>query len=247
MKDYSSLLNFDASFRTNIGLYEAEDICKKDLYSHSKPYIVAWEYGYYFISLFIGKSSIHYSYGVIASLFTEAHSALRGSFLLNLYGYHGDSIVLLRKTHESLIRAIAIRIKSSLTWNIVQEKSIKKLENRYLKIDLSKVYKIESSFTHSNQMKAFEVGMKINSGNKEYGISYGPQIDAKTFSLTAKLSIFWLYSMIQSIPYLFKEQVQDYWMAKKEASTQYMFDYLKEGKSSLAEDTQKINKALSLI
>lgn len=240
-------LHFEAAFSTTQSLIDVEEYCKNELITHSRPYIQTWEYGFYFVSLFITKTTIEKSYMVIASLFTEAHSAIRASFLLNNMGYHSDSIALLRKTHESVVRAIAVKFRPDITWNIVQEKSISKLENRYIKINLNAVYKVESSFTHSNQMKTMKAGMDLKAGVDPLGISYGPQLDDKLFSYSAKLSIFWLYVMIQSIPKLFPNQIPAHWLTNQDESAAYLHNYLVIHKSSLAQDCKDVDKVIGKI
>lgn len=227
-------LNFDSALDSNLSLYSAEEKCQQTLCNMYKDYVHVWEYGYYFLTLFIYGSKVDEHLLVVASLFTEAHSALRGAFILNMAGYHGDSIVLLRKAHESVVRAIACYKNPKLTWKIVMEKSIESLETRYLKVEWKEIYRVESSFTHSNQIKSFQAGVDLQSKNDDVGVAWGPQIDSKLFNYSAKVSVFWLYVLIFLTPKLFQNHANEYWLSRHGASLEYLNDYLKESKSSLA-------------
>jgi hypothetical protein len=239
-------LNFKSSVASNNSLYDAELEVRTTLNKRFNNYIYIWEYGYYFTSLFIRHSSIHKSYITIAALFTEVHSALRTSFLLNLSGYHADSVVLLRKVHESLIRAIACRVNPPKMWDIIQSSSIGKIENG-IGLNLKKLYNVESTFTHSNKMKSFQSGIDLKSGRVDIGVNYGPQINIKEFDYSAKVSIFWLYATIKVLPKLFPGQISNSWLALQGESAELMHDFLENCKSSLLDECLRIDKCLEKI
>ncbi len=236
-------LNFNAAFDSNASLYDAESTSQVVLNEKFKTYIYIWEYGYYFASYFIAKSSIDNSEAPIAALFTDAHSSIRGSFLLNLKGYHAESIALLRKCHESLIRALAVKANPKNIWNIVQASDIRKTEHS-VGLELNTLYNLESSFTHSNKLKLFKIGIDLQSGKKDIDVHYGPQINEQEFSYTSKVSLFWLYALIKSATKLFPGRANEYWMSKEEESSRLLFDYLQETKSALAKECDQINQAL---
>ncbi len=244
-ENYPSL-NFKAALESNIRLYDAETDSQAILYEKFKKYIYIWEYGYYFTSLFIKHSSVHRSYITIAALFTEVHSALRASFLLNLRGYHADSVALLRKAHESLVRAIACRANPPRMWDIIQSSDVVTMGNK-IGLDLKKLYNVESSFTHSNKMKSFQSGIDFKSEKNDIGVSYGPQINEKEFSYASKVSIFWLYAAIKALPKLFPSQISDYWLSLHEDSAGLMHDFLENTKSSLIEECNRIDECLKKI
>jgi hypothetical protein len=239
-------LNFDASMQSNLSLYDAEADSKLALYPKFNNYIFIWEYGFYFLSLFIQHSSIHKSYITLAALFTEAQSSLRSSFLLNLQGYHPDAIALLRRTHESTVRAIACKIQPQKMWSIIMDSSIQKAEHSF-GVSLKTIYRLESSFTHSNTLKSFQSGIDLQSGKENIGVAYGPQINDKEFSLAAKISIFWMYTLIRVLPSIFPKQVSEYWLSKQQDSAKLLKDYLMATRSSLAEDLKQIDTCLSKI
>lgn len=234
-------LNFDAAFDSNASLYDAENTCQVILNEKFKTYTFVWEYGYYFASYFISKSSIDNSEAPIAALFTDAHSSLRGSFLLNLRGYHAEAIALLRKCHESLIRVVAIKANPKNIWNIVQSSDIRKAEHS-IGLELKNLYNVESSFTHSNKIKIFKIGIDLHAGKKDIEVQYGPQINEKEFSYTSKVSIFWLYALISIAPKLFPDRANDYWTSRFEESLKLLRDFLQESKSSLSKDCNQIDK-----
>lgn len=113
LKELYPELNFESAYESNITLEDRESKVIAHYLAVINVYIAIWEYGYYFLSLAIVKhTSIHKSYLLIAALITKVHSSLHGSFLLNIRGYHPDAIALLRKTHESMIKAIACKVQS---------------------------------------------------------------------------------------------------------------------------------------
>ncbi|MBI4089092.1 MAG: helix-turn-helix domain-containing protein [Candidatus Levybacteria bacterium] len=216
-------LHFDRATESNLLLYDAEDRARYILHSKFNNYVYIWEYGYYFISL-IFKHPLHKSYMPLAALVTEAHTALRGAFLLNLNGYHPEAFTLLRRTHESTVKAIASKIKSLKTWNIVFSTGTQKAES-IIGVEFKKIWTVESSFVHSNYIKVFEAAKNMDNDNNP-GVSFGPQMDEKLFKTAANISIFWLYVLVKTLPYVFANQMGDAWISRQEDSAKLMKDYL---------------------
>ncbi len=239
-------LNFESAFLSNDSLYGVESELMSYHNRKFNRYVAIWEYGHYFISLAISRSSVHKSYITIAALITEAHSALRGSFLLNLKGWHSDSIVLLRKVHESLIRAMACKANPKKTWNFIQSSGIQKAEHS-IGLDLKELYNIESSYSHSNRLKVFKSGIDLKSGKDKISVSYGPQQDEKEFGLAASISIFWVYVAIKILPKLLPNQLSKYWMSKYDQSAQLMKDYIETTGSDLIKKIDEFDSCLTKI
>ena len=217
-------LNFDAAYDSNISLYEVEDKARFFFYKTSNTYIYIWEYGYYFVSLFITHSRLHKTYMPLVAQITEAHSALRGSFLLNLNGYHPEAITLLRKAHESIVKALAIRIKPKKA-KLVFSAGTQSAES-ILGVNFQTIWKLGSSFAHGNLIKIFEAWKGIQDKNDQLGVAYGPQLNKSQFGIAANISIFWLYLLIKSLPYLFPKQFDLKWLSKQEHSEKLLKDYL---------------------
>lgn len=221
-ENYPSL-NFDPATKSNLILYDAEDQTRYILHNKFNTYAYIWEYGYYFVSL-IFKHPLHKSYMPLAAMLTEAHSALRGSFLLNLNGYHPEAFTLLRRAHESIVKSIASRTKPLKTWNIVLSTSRQKAES-VIGVDFKMIWNLESSFTHSNLIKIFEAAKNMNN-NDSLGVTFGPQLDKKLFATAANISIFWLYVLIRTLPYIVANQMGNDWLSKQDDSAKLMKDYL---------------------
>lgn len=218
-------LNFDAAYASNLSLYDAESDARFVLYHRHKKVIYIWEYGFYFFSLTFTHVQPHRSYLLLAALITEAHSALRCSFLLNLNGYHSDAFALLRKAHESTVKAIACKTKPQKMWKIGFATDRQKAEH-VIGVNFKTVWSLESSFAHSNLMKLFEAGKDIQNPDKKVGVSYGPQINDKQFGAAINTSIFWLYVLIKSLSYIFPEQISKYWLSQSDESAKLLRDYL---------------------
>lgn len=227
-------LNFDAALSSNLSLYDAESESKIVLYNANKGAVYIWEYGFYFLSLIFSHSSLGPTYAPLAALVTEAHSAIRGSFLLNLDGYHSDAFALLRKAHECTIKALAMRTKPSKFWQIGFSTDRQMSEHK-IGVDFKSHWALESSFSHSNLMKLFETGKKVQNKDAMIGISYGPQIDQKQFRVAINTQIFWLYILTRSLPYLFPKQITDKWLSRKDESAKLLRDYLDTNKVSQKE------------
>lgn len=217
-------LNFDAAYLSNLSLYDTESDCRSTLYRKHSSTIYIWEYGFYFFSL-IFNHALHKSYLPLAALITEAQSALRCSFLLNLNGYHSDAFALLRKAHESVIKTLAGKKQPQKMGKIGFGTSRERAEN-IIGIDFKHIWHLESSFNHSNLMKFFEAWKDIQNSNKEIGVPYGPQINNVQFGAAINTSIFWLYVLIRSLPYIFPDQLSEYWLKQRNESAKLMKDHL---------------------
>jgi hypothetical protein len=235
-------LNFDSAYTSNASLYDAESDCRLALYTKHKKAVYIWEYGFYFFSLVISNSSVHRSYLPLAALITEAHSALRCAFLLNLNGYHPDAFALLRKTHECVIKVLACKTQPKKMWSIGFDTGRGKAEH-IIGVDFKKVWTLESSFTHSNLMKLFEAGKDLQDSSKEIGVSYGPQLNNQQFGAVINTSVFWLFVLIESMPYIFPGQIRDNWISQKDQSAKLLKDYLTSVKA-LSGEVVSFEKAI---
>ncbi|MFA6518887.1 MAG: hypothetical protein WCV93_04555 [Candidatus Shapirobacteria bacterium] len=236
-------LNFDSAYKSNILLYEAEDEAQNYFQSKFNSYIYIWEYGYYFVTLAFNHSSLERSYLPLASFITEAHGALRESFLLNLKGYAPGSFALLRKTHENTLKALAGKIKPAVIWTIAPEGNIQKAES-VIGIQLKSVWILGSSFAHSNLLKLFKAKQDMDNNVSELGVTYGPQIDEKQFRAASNCSIFWLYVLIKFLPLIFPGQLSDYWMSKQDESAKMMKDYI-VSTGGLKREIESIDRAVT--
>ena len=75
-------------------------------------------------------------------------------------------------------------------------------------------------------MKLFEVGKGIQDGSIEVSVAYGPQVDHKLFSIAMNYSIFWIFVLTKSLPYLFTNQIEGLWLKKRDAAAKLLRDYL---------------------
>jgi hypothetical protein len=223
-------LNFDAALSSNLSLYDAESDSRSALYSSHRQAIYIWEYGFYFFSLIFRHSNLHRSYLPLAALITEAHTALRAAFLINLDGYHPDAFALLRKAHECTIKAIAMKTQPKKFWQIGFSTSRQVSEHK-IGVDFSKAWTLESSFNHSNLMKLYKAGKDINNPDIKASVSYGPQIDNKEFRAAINTSIFWLYVLTRSLSYIFADQISDKWLQQQKESAKLLKDHLTVNKS----------------
>lgn len=228
-ENYPSL-DFDAALESNLSLYDAESEAKVALYYSHKEAVYIWEHGFYFFSLIFRHTRLHRSYLPLASLVTEAHTALRSSFLLNLLGYHSDAIVLLRKTHECTIKALAMRTEPKKFWQTGFSKSREASEHK-IGVDFKGPWSVASSFSHGNLIRLFEVGKDIQDKAKKVSVSYGPQINRRQFATAINTSIFWLFVLTKSLPYLFTGQIDDKWLSQKDQAAKLLKDYLTNNKA----------------
>jgi len=219
-------LNWERSYDTIDALNSVENKCAQYFIGKYKGYIKIWEYAYYYISLVIQKSNVHKSYGIPASMYTEAYSSLRCSFECNIKGYHAEALSLLRRVHESIIKMIAIKVFPKNAFNIVRDTSIQGLESK-LKIKMKWINMVESSFLHSNVIKAIKVGKSIVDEDT-FPISYGPQLDDLQFQGGANLSIFWMYIVALVVPRIFPDQLSELTLAKNAETCRLLKDFLQK-------------------
>ena len=235
-------LDFGAALKSNTDLYDAESNTRFLVYNAHKQDVYIWEYGYYFFSLIFNHARLDKTYLPFAVLVSEAHTALRSSFLLNLQGYQPDAIALLRKAHECIIKALAMRTEPKQFWQTGFAKSREQSEHK-IGVDFKGPWSIESSFSHGNLMKLFEVGKGIQDSSIDVSVTYGPQVDQKLFSVAMNTSIFWLFVLTKSLPYLFTGQIGDIWLAKRDAAAKLLRDYL-ASKKALTKEVQSFESAL---
>lgn len=235
-------LDFEAALISNSSLYDAEEQTKSELYDIHSHSVYIWEYGFYFLSLIFGHTRLEKTYMPLVAIVTEAHSALRGAFLLNLNGYHGDAMALLRKSHECTTKAVAMKANNQKFWQIAFSKSREVSEHK-IGIDLKSLYALESSFGHSNLMKVFGVGKEVQDGKEKISVGFGPQVDHKLFRVAMNTSIFWLYALTLSLPYLFPGQITETWLKRREASAKLLKDYLEVNKA-FSKETKSFEEAL---
>ncbi len=236
-------LNFAAAKEANLSIYDAEAECKQILYPQFKDYVFVWEYGFYFLSLAIKHTNLNRSYGIIAAFHVEAMTSLRAAFLCNLNGYQNDSINTLRRVHDSAIRALFSRYQPQKMATIVNTSSLQGFHASLKMSFLNEQYRVLSSFTHANKMKAIKTWKEVNTGELE-AMAYGCQTDAKMFSYSAKVSIFWLYFLIRVIPILFENQVNQYWLDRQKESLRMLYEYLIATKSTLAQSCEQLEASL---
>lgn len=238
-------LDFDAALKSNLALYDAESDTKFLIYNVHKQDVYIWEYGYYFFSLIFSHARLDKTYLPFAVFVSEAHTALRSSFLLNLQGYHPDAIALLRKAHECTIKALAMRTEPKQFWQTGFSKSREQSEHK-IGVDFKAPWSVASSFSHGNLMKLFEVGRDIHDSSIDISVTYGPQIDHKLFSVAINTSIFWMFVLTKSLPYLFTDQISDVWLSKKDEAAQLLKDYL-VSKKALTKEILSFETALVVL
>lgn len=235
-------LDFDSALESNLRLYDAESEVKFSLYNSHKQAVYIWEYGFYFFSLIFRHAKLHRTYLPLAALITEAHTALRSSFLLNLLGYHTDSIALLRKAHECTIKALAMRAEPTSIWKTGFSKSREASEHK-IGVDFKAPWSLASSFSHGNLIQLFEVGRDIKNQAKKVNVSYGPQTNTKQFVVAMNTAIFWLFILTRSLSYLFTDQIGEKWLSQKDDSAKLLKDYLTSNKA-FAEEIKSFENSL---
>lgn len=237
-------LNFSAAKEGNLSIYDAETECKEALYPQFKDYIYVWEYGFYFLSLAIKHTNLDRSYGIIAAYHSEALTSLRAAFLCNINGYQSDSINILRRVHDSEVRALFARYQPLKMETIVKKSGLQGFHSKLKMNFLDDIYNVPSSFTHGNKLKIIKTWKEIQTGELE-AIDYGCQINTEKFSYSAKMSIFWLYFLIRVVPILFSDQVGSYWLDNQAESLRFLKDYLTATKSSLAKSCDDLEGSIS--
>lgn len=244
-------LDFNASTRDILRLYNAETDCKRIIHQEFKQDIVVWEYGYYFLSLFSEHSQISRDRTMLVAYFSEAHAALRASFLMNLSGYQADAIAGLRRTHESTIKSLAL-LKEGLS-AIKSPKQERKAEKIIYDADLEKyhqdfglklkkLYKLESKYTHGNWLKVVQAWQDmLDQSQEKVGVPHGPQIEKKESGMALRVGIFWLYALIRISTTLFQGQVGEYWLVRQEESLKMLKDHLILVKSGLVQNCEEFD------
>lgn len=238
-------LDFDAAFRSNISLYDYESDIRFLIHKKHKSDIYIWEYGFYYFSLIFNHAKIDKTYLPLAVLVSEAHTALRSSFLLNIQGYHSDAISLLRRTQECTMKAIAMRKEPRQYWKTGFSNQRQQSEGK-IGTDFKGPWSLSSSFTHGNLIKLFEIGRGVQENRNDLSVTYGPQYEEKLFSVAMNGSIFWLFTLISSLPYIFTGQIGEDWIVKRNDATKLLKDYL-VSKKSLIKEIESIEKALNKI
>ena len=225
-----------------------EDQC--ELYFDKKfhDYVVIWQYGFHYLTLLLDHNlKPDRTYMPFVAYFTEAHSALRASFTINMHGYNSDAIAILRKAFESLLKAAVSKANPFNFENIWRSKNTNKLE-RALDIKLESIHKITSSFMHSNNHKVATAVIQYYSDKEEKApVTYGPQTDDFWFGYAACLSIFLMYISVKFLPKIFPKQIDEIWLSKNDECARLMKYYLDSRKSGFAEDCKQIDNCLDRI
>lgn len=248
LEDLYPEINWDKSYFGVLSVKDAENECLFYFNEKYKGLIKRWEYGYYFLMLLFKNIKLDKSYSIIAALYSETINSLRCSFSNNIKGYHPESISLLRRVHECIIKLIACKSNAKKTWKIIQSSSLQKTESD-LGINLKWIYILQSSYLHSNKLKLIDIGKRLNSIST-IGVPYGPQLNDKEFIVSTNLSFFWIYILILVTPNLFPGQLSKIWMEKYEASCKLFRDYLQDSNlpiNKLLNSLKEIEKILDKI
>lgn len=244
-EEYPSL-RFDKSYEGIMGLENVEgEVVLNFVKKYSIP-IKIWEYGYYYLTLFIQRSTIQSSYSPLAALFSEAHSSLRTTFILNNRGYHADSIALLRRVHEATVKMIAGKMSPKKMWTLVMDNSLQSAESK-IGVNLNWINNVESSYIHANRIKVLGTGISLQN-KQQIAIPYGPQENHQEYVVSINLSIFWMYVLVLVIPVVFPNQILSIWLEKRDESLRILKDYLKNLSSNkLLLEVEKFEKILDKI
>lgn len=184
-------LRYEEATRFNLELLDSERRCVAGFVERYRVYTRLWEYGYYFLGEYLDTATVTAASALPASLFIDAYGALRGSFVVAGHGYQSDALALLRKVHESFVRAAGCRARSDKAVHIVRFSDIRKTETD-LGLDLGQMYGLESGFTHSNRLRSLNTIIALREG-KEPPRRYGPHIDDELHRLISVLAVFWLH------------------------------------------------------
>jgi len=238
-------LSWDESYVCIIKIIDTENKCSQYFSSKYSNYIKIWEYGYYYLTLMLQNSKFHKSYAPLIALYSESLTSLRCSFQCNINGYHPEAISLLRRVHECCTKLIASKTFPKKIWDIVQSSSLQKAESD-LGINLKWLYRLESSFLHSNKLKIIIKGIESQK-EKVVSIPYGSQLNDKEYLVAANISIFWIYVLALIAPRLFPDQLPDFWLVKHNDSCKLFKDYLNNTKSKLVGAAEQIENILGKI
>lgn len=198
-------MNRNKKFITISSLIDAEDLASADLIDRWNGWVGLWEEGFFVFYHLINSTKLNPSYGFIAGLISEVHSSLRSSFLVILKGYYPEAFPLIRRAHESLIKALyAKKCLSDGTKVNVQKILLQTSTQGFesiLKLSFKKTYTVESAYTHSDVMQTYKL---IRSANNKVDIPYGPQKPTSDdFKSAANLSLFWLLVSLNVFPKIF--------------------------------------------
>ncbi len=243
-KSYPNL-SWSKSYVGIRGVMDSENKCSMYFLSKYSRYIKIWEYGYYYLTLMLQNSKFHKSYSPLIALYSEALTSLRCSFQCNINGYHPEAISLLRRVHECCTKLIASKTFPRKIWDIVQSSSLQKAESD-LGINLKWLYRLESSFLHSNKLKVVSKGIESQK-EKVVTIPYGPQLNDKEYMAAANISIFWFYILSIIAPRLFPGQLLKSWIGKYNDSCKLFKDYINDTKSKLIKLAEQIENILDKI
>lgn len=245
MKQYPHL-PYKAATRFNVDLYGSENDCGGAFLKGYRVFIPVWEFGYYFLTTYLDGAAVGGDEALSASLFAEGHSALRGSFLLQRHGYQADGISLIRRAHESFIRALGCKLFPAKALKIVRSSDIARTEHD-LQLSFKLLYKLESGFVHSNRYRAAETMSAVH-GNTEPPGEYGPHSLKVLHDLLSKMAVFWLYFGTSIAPIVMPpEPAQKKWLTSQSDSLGLLAGYLKDSGSGLAESCMEVDAMVNRI
>jgi hypothetical protein len=229
--DYPGL-PYDRSTESGVELIRAENDCLGAFLANLRAYVPVWEYGYYFVGRYLREATITPRSALVAAMVVDAYGAHRASFLSGARGYVPDAGALLRKVHESCIRAAGCRAFPKKALHIARSNDMRKAEGQ-LKLTLGWVYSIESGFAHSNQLRISDTVTALSKGRPPPGY-YGPRMDRDLLGPLAKVSAFWLYFLVRLLPQLIPvTPSQSVWLALQPDSAGMLRGYLKDAESEL--------------
>jgi hypothetical protein len=232
-------LPYEKATEFNVSLLASERACFKAFVLKYGVYVPLWEYGYYFLGRYLDTATVTSANALAASLFIDAYGALRSSFLVGANGYLPDSLALLRKTHESFVRAVGCAAQPARSLDMVRSSDIRKTE-RDLGLNLEPLYRIESGFTHSNRLRSLNTMIAVHEG-KEPPLHYGPQVEDDLHGFVSKAAAFWLYFGVMMVPCVVaptSSQVE--WLLIRAKSAGLLPGYLRDSGSGLLEECKQV-------
>jgi len=231
--DFPDLAYSEAESHT-FRLVERERQCAAIFVAGLRTFHEVWEYGNYFLGEYIATALVKPESGLPAALLVDAYEALRASLLVAQMGYQAHGMALVRKSHESFIRAAACRQHPHKALNIVRSPSLQRAEHD-LGLNLKHLYDV-GGFTHSNHLRSGRTVVAILEGREPPRI-YGPTPDAELMRVLPPLITFWLHFGISMAPFLIPAvPEQDKWLARQADSKGLLLGYLRDGENRLAED-----------
>jgi hypothetical protein len=234
-------LPYDEADRSNRELCESERRCFAGFVEKYKVYTPLWVYAYHFLGQYLDTATVTLVSAPRATLFVDAYGALRGSFLVAGHGYQADALALLRKVHESFVRAACCRLRPDKTLEIVRSQNIRKAE-RGLGLDLELAYRIESGFAHSNRLRSLNSAISVGDG-KEPPRRYGPHVDEELHRVICALAVFWLHFGVALAPCLIAPTpAQAAWVMNQRDSEGLLLGYLRDAGSDLVEQCARVTE-----